>query len=660
MLKVETAGLPIPAKDIISEAIEKSFGSGVVAMEDLSKENLRHKVRLSRRDLEVVLVVLDGVSTDLCKDIENGLYSSDKFHTYTSDRELVSFLNSKFGLNMELPEEQENTVSLSEETSGLDMDLVEQYESRIANKNLEIESLTARIQELQGIIEGDSSYTEPQPEVPTVSQEEYDSLKKENFSLRDSILSIENESKKKSEEISSLEAKVAELSKSVTDLEKSKKSLLVDYKSVNTELTDLRVTYSKQSGVLMAKESELSVLQKKLSTVDDLQNQVDYLKEEHERLENESASLAQKSSDLKVDLDSKIKEISRLQEELRKSGATNELLEKVKRELQEVTADRDRLLKESSSLTSQHEKDSKSLESQSAELDSLKGRLVELQGRIAKNDEDLTTLNSEKLKLQGEIRTLRQTVSGDTNIEEVIAELANARKQYDSLKMNVFNRVSSFAMPNGTVPVSLINRKCVYRNIRFVFSGSTESRKGTYKCLLDEFKKLPQSEKVLIVDAVSETAVDYVFEMSRVETSIDWFRKGGGVQPYLSDTCLKNVRVLSPGLGYVNDSYFLTVNWDERLSELENSGYKVIIFCGDISNIVGRVLHESFADLGDSYIYVHGNAISSRNLISNLRGLTNSGKSIVAYFDFNAKMERFYKIVQRTNECRILSVIRSK
>lgn len=660
MFKVETAGLPIPAKDIIANAIEQSFGSGVVDMEELSKDNLRHKVRLSSRDLEVVLVVLDGVSTDLCKDIENGLYSSDKFHSYSNDKDLVLFLNNKFNLNMDVPEEQEAEVSFSDEASGVDIEVVEQYETRLKNKDMEIENLQSRIQELLQVIEEEGYATDPEPQESTVSQEEYEALKKENFTLRDSLLSSENETKKKKEEISDLEARIEDLRKASSDLEKSKKSLLSDYRTVNDELTELKVTYSKQSAVLRNKESELSVLRKKISTVEDLERQVSFFKEEAKRLEDKTSSLSRENANLQVDLETKAREATRLASELKESGVTSAILEQIKKELQDTVAERDSLKKQLAMENSSKEGIQKELDEKTEEVTTLQGTISDLEGRLEKNDEDLTRLNAEKIKLNGELQVLKTSTNRDSNIEEVSSELVSAKREIGELRSSVFYKISSFAMPRGSVPVFLTRKDATLRNIRFVFAGSTESRKGTYKCLLDEFRKLPQTEKILIVDVVSETSIDYVFEMNKVVTGIEWFRKGGGVQPYLSNTCLKNVRVLSPGLGYVNDSYFLTIDWESRLTELENSGYKVIIFCGDISNVVGRVLHESFADLGDSYIYVHGNAIGSRTIVTNLRGISNSGKSIVAYFDFNTKMERFYDLVNKTNECRVLSIIRNK
>ena len=219
---------------------------------------------------------------------------------------------------------------------------------------------------------------------------------------------------------------------------------------------------------------------------------------------------------------------------------------------------------------------------------------------------------------------------------------------------NVFNSIGTFASPNGVVNTRVLGKGYTFKNIRFAFAGSSESRKGAYKCLLDELKH-KSDEKYLVVDLVSETSIDYVFKVKRVKQGIGWFKNGGDISSYISSTELSNTDVLATGVGYVNDSYFLCIDWISRLQELENSGYNVILFCGDISNIVGRVLHESFASCGNSIIYVLGNASSSRTIVTNLRGLSNKKDSIVAYFDFNPAIQRFYEMVSESNECRVLS-----
>lgn len=660
MLSVISAGLPLSAKDILSKAIEESFGSGIVDMVELNKDNLRSRVRLSKRDVQVVLVILDGVSTDICQDIEGGLYQSDKFYSYSNDKEFVSFLNSKFSLNMEVPIEEEQVISASEESSDsrrFDIDVVEQYEAKLQDRDMLIASLQGRLEELQLIID-DCGYGKD------VSREDYESLntefeksKKDNLLLRDKLLNTESSLEAKRFEIERLKEERDGIRETIKKLESSKKSLLAEFKSVSDELTDLKVVNSKQFSSLKAKKEELESMRKMVDSIEPLKEQLKGYKEKVEKLEKRISELTIESSNLKVDLSSKNRELDRLQDEVKQNGITNDMFEHIKSELDKVSDERDDLLKQLASKEGIEIEAKASLEEADKIIEEMENKIKELEDTVDRNDKDLSTLNADKLKLQGELKVLKQSTSRNTDIESVLSELSELRKRYENISSSVFSRISSLAMPKGSSAVFLTRKGVQLNNVRFVFSGSTESRKGTYKCLLEEFKKLPQTERFLIVDVVSETSIDYVFEIQSVTNGLEWFRKGGGVQPYLSGTCLRNAQVLSPGLGYVNDSYFLTVNWESRLLELENSGYRVVVVCGDISNIVGRVMHESFADLGQSDIYVHGNAIGSRTIVSNLRGISNASSSVVNYFDFNNNIRRFYDMVCKTNECKILNTI---
>lgn len=656
MLSVITSGLPISAKDILSNAVELAFGKDVVGLIELNKDNLRSKVRLSKRDVQVVLVVLDGVSSDICKDIEGGLYGSDKYLTYTDDNNLVNFLNSKYSLNLEVPEDLPQSISESEEGSEVNVEMIERYEAQLRDRDMMIVSLEGRISELTDLLESE--------DFSDVSQQEFDDInskleleKQENLHLRDKLLSSEHSLVESEAALKNLKKEREELKNSIDKLENSKNTLLADYRSVTAELTELKVENSKQLAVINSKSAEIKSLSEKVEKSDNLERSVSDLQGKLKDKEKTISDLQSESSNLSVDLSSKCKEIERLKEEVKKNGITSEVVESLKKDLQEMTTERDSLLKDISSRDISEGSLHKELESLKELVSTYEENISSLQEKVKEYDDNISLLNTEKLRLQGQVRILEQSTDRNSDVEGISIELSELRSKYNALSNGVFGRIGSLAMPKGSSAVYLTRRGVQLENIRFVFAGSTESRKGAYKCLLNEFKAMPNSERVLIVDVVSETSIDYVFEIQTIVNGLEWFRRGGGVQSYLSKTCLRNVNVLSPGLGYINDSYFLTIDWESRLSELENSGYKVILFCGDISNIVGRVMHESFADLGESMIYTHGNAIGSRTIVSNLRGLSNASSSIVAYFDFNPNMKRFYDMVAKGNECKVISSI---
>lgn len=654
MFSVVTSGLPISARDILSKAVELEFGSGVVDLVELNKDDLRSRVRLSKRDFQVILVVLDGVASDICKDIENGLYSTDKYHTYIDDKDLVNFLNNKYKLSLEVPEDVPEVISEDFEEEGISTEIIERYEAQLRDRDLMITSLEARIEELNEIIESE--------DFSTVSEEELDEIKnkldlsyKENLELRDKLLSYENSISEKDKVIFAFKEEKKELEDSLGSIKKSKESLLSEYRSLNSELTSLRVENSKQVALIKSKTAEIKALQENVNRVETLKDSLKTLENVIAEKDKEISNLSVKSSNLFVDLSSKCNEIERLTEEIRQNGITSEMVESLKSDLSSITTERDDLIKQLSAKESIENESRGKLESAVFKVDKLTRENKELKNKIEEYDTDLATLNEEKLRLSGEIRVLKQSVDRDVDLESVSAELMELRGKYNSLSKGIFGRISATSMPKGSSTAYLLSGDKTYKNIRFAFAGSTESRKGAYRSLLNEFRQFENNERVLIVDVVSETYVDYVFEIKSVVNGLEWFRKGGGVQPYLSKTCLKNVSVLSPGVGYVNDSYFLTIDWERRLSELENSGYNVVVFCGDISNIIGRVMHESFASYGNSYIYIHGNVNGARTIVANLMGISNAKDSVVAYFDYNDNIKRFYDMVSRNNKCLILS-----
>ena len=647
VLDVLLSGISLTAKEFIAEAMNTTFGEGTVEIIELNKDNLRQRVRLSGRNVADVLVVLDGVSTDLCKDIENGLYQSDKFFTYTTDEALVEFLNEKYNLSLAIAS---SDLEISSETEAVNQEIINKYIARAENQSLMINDLKARVQELTSIIEM-GNYTGE----TIVNSEEMDTLKEENLSLHNQILDLTSKGKDVSSRVETLLKERDELKISIEKLENHQKSTLRELESVTAELTEYKVKYSTQSGVIRSKDTEIETLKEKLNGYSSIESELQVEKTEYEVLKKEVDALRLETSKYKVDLANKEQEIARLKRE--DTDVSSEQLEKVIAERDSLSRDCAEKETRINQLSEEMGKLKENISTLEEKINNLNLEVEEKKEKLKENDETIIQLNKERLKMQDRLTILEKSTSRDSDIESIMTELADLRQKYDAQQRSVFSKVASVALPKSSSPIQLTRGGVHLNHIRFVYAGSTESRKGAYKALLNEFRGLPQSEKVLIVDAVSETSIDYVFEIRKVISGIDWFRKGGGVQNYLSTTCLNNVKVLSAGLGYINDSYLLTVDWESRLTELENSGYNVILFCGDISNIVGRVMHESFASLGNSMIYVHGNAIGSRTIVSNLKGLTNSKDSIVCYFDFNKQMQRFYEIVSKNNECRVLNIV---
>ena len=560
--------------------------------------------------------------------------------------------------------------------NNIDQDLLDEYTKKLHTSEMLVESLEGYNAELKEEIERlrvgsvDSEEIEKYKSQLEELQQECESLKSSCSEKDEEILNARSElqdavtSREAAEANLESERKVSEkLRNDLKKSEDSRKSLLSDYEGVSAELTNLRVQYTSRGSMLKRREETISKLEERIESLLNTEAKYANLKKEIESYKTQISEQDTKISNLSVDCNSYKSKAERLELELESKGESTKLVSELQEQLQIANDKNSSLLRSNNDLRakiSELEESIKSKSTDDEEVNKLRRKVEELSENLEKADKDITQLNEEKIRMNGELQVLRMSSDADTDVDSLMQELASLRQNYTQLSNSVFGKLASYAMPKGSAPINLTRKGVTLHNTRFTFAGSTESRKGAYRCLLNEFRNIRGNDRYLIVDVVSETSIDYVFEIKKVVNGIEWFRKGGGVQSYLSETCLKNVQVLSPGLGYLNESYFLTLDWEKRLTELENSGYKVVIFFGDISNTIGRIFHEAFADLGNSIIYVHGNAIGSRTIVSNLRGITNSKSSIVAYFDFNKQVKRFYDMVAKTNECRVLSLLGGK
>ncbi len=647
-----TSGLPISAKEYLFEAFNQAFGKDMVQIVEVDATQLRSRVRMSSKNVADVLVVLDGVSANKCADIENGLYASDKYHEYSTDEELVNFLNAKFELNLEIKAAGGMEIAVEKGSAEQDM-IIEKLREQVGDRDSIIASLKAQVADLKSQIEdGDFGGSEDEEKVSAL-EKQIEVLRQENLKARSDMADTQAQLKYAEESEAKLRIVVESVSRESENLKTENNQLMADYKAVQSELSDFKIKFSNSQGTLGAKERELEELRKGSKNAKEYEDKIASLEEKVSSIKEELESEKVRNSQYQLELDSKDEEISRLSIE----AESTELEEELSKEKNEIMELQKVIVDLKSKLATAEGKVETLKDQGSAEVDKLHDENSSLKEKLNTMDQQFMQLNEELIKAKATADMLEKSTSRDTDVESMYQEMNELRNQYAELSQSVFGRMQNYSSPNSSIMIDLIKSGDRYNHLRFVFSGSTESRKGTYRSLLDEFKQFPD-QKVVIVDATCETCVDYVFEIKKVVKGLNWFVKGGGILPYLSETCLPNVKVLSPGLDYINDCYFLTIDWERRLKELDNSGYNVVVYCGDISSMVGRILHETLASRGASMVYVHGNAIGARTIVTNLRGLSNSKDSVICYFEFNQKVERFYDIVAKEgHDCRVISLV---
>lgn len=653
VLAVYAAGVSTTGIEVLTDAVNQAFGE--CSVEELGRDNLRYKVRTGSKNASVVLIILDNASMEECKDIEGGLYSSSKFYNYTDDVSLVQFLNTNYDLSLDVEDMLSvESGSISDSPSSQDIDdgkqeLLEKYNSQLNDKDSIIRTLNATITELQKIID-EGGYS--------VDDSELEGFKSENLSLKNQVADLINEVSSLKEDISNKDVTIEELQSSITAVSEKVKSLEASLKSTSRELSEERVTSSQKSGIIRDKDKEIQRLKDTVSESSFALENNSKLRNDLNDAEAELKTLRVKINSLQESISSKESEIQNLKRDLLAKGDVSEQVERYKDLLAKSEEERAKLAENLAELKEEYNEVAVKHNALIDELNDLDTKYSELSAKYEETDAFLTKANSEKLALSEELRVLKLSNQYDGSFDSAFTELNDLRRKYAELQLDVFNILSTKALPRSGVKVPLIKGSIgKLNNIRFLFSGNTDSRRGTYKCLYNDFLSCP-NEKFLIVDVTSETAIDYVFQMKNIVDGMPWFSTGGGVQKYLSSTCLPNVKVLMPKLGYVNDSYFLTVNWENRLVELENSGYRVVVYCGDISNIIGRVLLESFSELGNTAVYVNGNALGTRSIIANSSGLSGIKSCLIAYYNFDKNMSKFYDIMSKTCNCRIVSYVR--
>ena len=646
VLSVYVAGVSTSGIELINEAVSEVFGECEIF--ELNRDNMRYKVRSANSDSSVALVILDDVSKDTCKDIAGDLYDNTaKFFNYTNDKDLAIYLNDIFDLSLEIPED----MSGSDETSSnFVFDSDDKYDalvSQLADKDGIIRNLNLRIQELERIIDEEGySVQNDGKDIDTIQNENID-LNNRIADLKRDIDDLEKNNSKKDTDIVDLNDKLEAINIKYESLKRK-------YDTVNDELSQERVSSSTKSGVIRDKDEIITNLNGKVAELENKINAPSGYIETIADLKSKVGTLTGEIDKLKVDISSKDFLINNLNAEVAKNGEISENIATYKGLLADSREEVDSLKNEKNDLLRDYNDLSQKYDKLVADYDDLDSRYTELNGKYTESEGFVTKLNTEVISLKEKVRVLDSSDDGD-KLNSVLSELSGLRRKFTELQSNLFNIISTKSLPQSNIKVPLfkgiLNN---FKNIKFQFSGSVESRKGTYKCLFNECMG-STNDKFLIVDVTSETAIDYVFQMKKIVDGTPWLVSGGGVQKYLSQTCLPNVKVLMPKLGYINDSYFLMVNWEKRLIELENSGYKVIVYCGDISNLVGRVLFESFSDVGYTAIYVHGNAIGSRSIIANSGGLIGIKNSIVGYYDFDKNMVKFYNMMSKKCQCKIIT-----
>ena len=281
-LVVITGGLSREQLSFIEEAVNQSFGAGVVTIKEYSLDDISlvKELRLGIKDSSVISVYLGSFSS--VKALEKSrsmLENSGKFLEVLSTEALVEYLNKEYGVSIEYTPEPSTEVV--ETAPSIDVEEVESLRRLLKAKDGTIEALELRLEEqknhYEGIITGiaeSNKDSQASDEDLSELQEQVSSLTSEKESLSETVESLKQDLKDVREQKSELSSKFNSadaLSRSQKDLIKELKGKLADAKSNQVDVTSYKERISELESELGTSKARVSDLNTKVS---DLQGSV--------------------------------------------------------------------------------------------------------------------------------------------------------------------------------------------------------------------------------------------------------------------------------------------------------------------------------------------------------------------------------------------------
>ena len=325
-LVVITGGLSREQLFFIEEAVNQSFGSGVVTIKEYSLDDISlvKELRLGIKDSSVISVYLGSFSS--VKALEKSrsiLENSGKFLEVLSTEALVEYLNEEYGVSIEYTPEPSTEVVV-ETAPSVDAEEVEsQYQRLLEAKDGTIEAIGLQIAEqkeyyeklLSGIAESNEESQISDEDVSEL-QEQVSSLTSEKESLSETVENLKQDLKDVREQKSELSSKF----NSADALSRSQKGLIEELKD---EIKALKKEIEDSKG----KQVDITSYETRISDLEsDLESANNSVKDLNDKLSKVESSVSEKDSrnselekelrSVKAELDNERKNVNTLNRRL--------------------------------------------------------------------------------------------------------------------------------------------------------------------------------------------------------------------------------------------------------------------------------------------------------------------------------------------------------
>lgn len=330
-LVVITGGLSREQLSFIEEAVNQSFGAGVVTIKEYSLDDISlvKELRLGIKDSSVISVYLGSFSS--VKALEKSrsmLENSGKFLEVLSTEALVEYLNKEYGVSIEYTPEPSTEVAV-ETAPNTDVEEIKfQYQRLLEAKDETIHAIELQIAEqkeyyeklLSGIAESNKD-SQASDEDLSELQQQVSSLTSDKESLSETVESLKQDLKDVREQKSELSSKFNSadaLSRSQKDLIKELKGKLADAKSNQVDVTSYKERISELESELGTSKAKVSDLQgsvgEKDSRITELEGIVD-------KKDSRIAELEAKVGRLTSDLEDERRNVNTLNKRLISGGS---------------------------------------------------------------------------------------------------------------------------------------------------------------------------------------------------------------------------------------------------------------------------------------------------------------------------------------------------
>lgn len=525
---------------------------------------------------------------------------------------------------------------------------IDDLETALANKTKEFDALNEKY------ISSDDSLIFAQNEINSlrerlaVLEKELQSKVAENDKLSADLQLMQTDidnSAEKDSEINELNGKIADYEDRVKDLSANIITLESKLSEKDRELTELKnVSLIREEAEKTKSEAFDKLMSEKGLIEDELVN----TQEAKLSLETKISNLNSQIAQLSNDNEAKDKTINELKEEGIKSNNT---ITSMQEQLSNNKVESGVVQKLETELLEEKRKSARL----SSELDVMKktddsGKSVELRLEITRLKNELEVANNNSVNVEeleatkSELQSIRER---NTTLELDLADKDELLKEYSS---GVFAQMANIALPKlaydckATEPTEINGS-----NFVCVVSGSAESSISAYQ-MMRRTCQANSNKKCLILDLVNDSCIDREFGTDKIISPIEWLNNIKPFTDFTSNTKLRNVKVITTGLAYLNDLYLLQVDWNKKLKELQGYADVVFIHIGCLNNLVTKVLFNTFSSYMKSYVVVKATPINIRTVILNLTGFKSLSDNITVScinFDANSSKQLYQRLAQK-------------